>query len=319
MIRLIKTFLLTIPVLAVLFAAYAAYYHFSPGVLAEEKAVLIQGGIRKIAVELEKEGIISDADIFTLVAITTGKNKQFKAGEYLFPAHISPSQVFEKLIRGDILRRRITIPEGFSTAEILELLNATPYLSGMVPQGIVEGSLLPETYEYVRGDSREKLISRMKKEMDDFLAKTWAERAPSLPLKNPYEALILASIIEKETGIASERPVIASVFINRLRLNMRLESDPTVTYGITLGREKLERQLLIADLKTPNPYNTYTIPALPPTPITNPGRDAISAALNPEQTSYLFFVASGNGGHVFATTYQEHLRNVSAYRSKKHQ
>jgi UPF0755 protein len=209
---------------------------------------------------------------------------------------------------------RLTVPEGETTKAVLDLLEANSLLSGPMPASLAEGELLPETYHFSRNASREEVAERMRKSITDLLGELWPKRAEGLPLATPEEAVILASIVEKETGVPEERPLIAGVFINRLLKRMRLQSDPTVTYGITLGQAPLGRALTRRDLNDPTPYNTYQIDGLPPGPIANPGRKALEAVLNPSATDYLYFVADGTGGHAFAKTLREHQNNVNKWR-----
>jgi UPF0755 protein len=230
--------------------------------------------------------------------------------------------VLDKLVAGDVVLRQVTIPEGLTTAQVLDLLAGVDGLEGTISMPPSEGSLLPETYDYTLGDTREMLIERMRKGMDSLIAELWPKRAAELPLKSPEEAVILASIVEKETGIPAERPRVAAVFVNRLKRGMPLQSDPTVIYGLTRGKVAsvangegiLGRKLIRADLDLDNPYNTYRILGLPPGPIANPGRASLEAVLNPPATTELYFVADGTGGHAFASTLEEHNRNVARWR-----
>ena len=212
-------------------------------------------------------------------------------------------------------RFRIAVAEGTTSWQVAESLRQAEFLSGAFAETPPEGALAPDSYEVRRGADRAELLALMQERQATILARAWENRAPNLPLASPEEALILASIIEKETGVADERGVVASVFINRLRVPMRLQTDPTVIYGITLGRGTLGRGLRRSELNAETPYNTYRIDGLPPTPIANPGRASIEAALNPDDTSYLFFVADGSGGHAFATTLAEHNENVARWRA----
>jgi UPF0755 protein len=216
-----------------------------------------------------------------------------------------------------VIIHKITLPEGWNVRQITELLMAESALEGDITLSVPEGSLLPETYYFTAGDTRNMVIKRMQTMMQEVLADSWNKRKVGLPFKTPQEAMVLASIVEKETGVAKERPLVAGVFINRLRIGMPLQTDPSVIYGIEqVTGEALERPLTRKDLETPNAYNTYMIPALPPTPIANPGIDAIQAVLiDPADTDALYFVASGEGGHRFAKTLEEHNRNVAAYRA----
>ena len=210
--------------------------------------------------------------------------------------------------------RRLTVAEGLTTFDVLARLGATEGLKGLAPQGLGEGQLLPETYHFSYGDARADIVRRMRAAMTSAVERLWAARVPDLPLNSPAEALILASIIEKETGLAEERARVASVFINRLRAGMRLQSDPTVVYALTHGQGKLGRRLTRTDLRDQSLYNTYVHKGLPPGPIANPGIAAIAAALNPARSGDLYFVADGSGGHVFARTLAAHNRNVRRWR-----
>jgi len=284
-----------------------------PGPLQVARNVIIPAGtgLDGIATVLRGAGVIQHEYIFVIGTRVFEKARSLKAGEYRIPAKASPRQVMDILSSGKTVVRRLTIPEGLTAAEVVDRLQRAEGLFGdvEVPE---EGSLLPETYHFSYGDQRADLLARMQDSMRDTLARLWEMRAPDLPLASPEEALILASIVERETGIARERGLVAGVFINRLRKGMRLQSDPTVVYGISPGG--LDRPLTRADLKRETPYNTYIIKGLPPTPIANPGIEAIRAVMNPVETDYLFFVADGTGGHAFARTLQEHNRNVRKWR-----
>jgi len=216
------------------------------------------------------------------------------------------------LVDGKAVRHYVTLPEGWSSAQAVDILMKQPVLTGEV-EVPPEGSLWPETYEVTRGETRAAVVARMQRAAKAKLETLWAARSPATVVATPEEAVILASIVEKETGIASERPEVAAVFTNRLRLGMRLESDPTIVYGVTKGRP-LGRGILLSELRNPTPWNTYLVDGLPPTPIANPGEEALKAVLNPPRSEYVFFVADGTGGHVFARTYQEHLLNVARWR-----
>ncbi|MFA5593163.1 MAG: endolytic transglycosylase MltG [Micavibrio sp.] len=324
-----KKFILFFLSLAVAIAALCAVWLFlqirsaqSPGPLAAETIMLIERGrgVAAIAQKLEDTDIIESAFIFKLLTRIDGDRRPLKAGEYQFTAHIKMEEVLEKLRAGDVYDRKVTFPEGMTSWQVVEILNALPDLSGEIDSVPAEGTLLPQTYHYINGDDRAVIIARMQDGLQKALDELWAGRAEDLPVKTPEEALTLASIVEKETGVADERRRVAGVFINRLRRSMPLQSDPTVIYGITQGRIQNEgqgplgRRLLTKDLRAQNPYNTYTNPGLPPGPIANPGRASIEAVLNPEIHDYIYFVADGTGGHVFARTLAEHNRNVANWR-----
>ncbi|WP_343559670.1 endolytic transglycosylase MltG [Kiloniella sp. b19] len=286
------------------------------GPLAEETVVAIPrgAGLASIARTLESEGVIEEALLFRIAVRLQGQAQRLKAGEFAIPAAASMQEVMFALIEGRAVDYSITIPEGRTIVESLALINANKVLEGEITSVPAEGYILPETYHFVRGDTRQGLLDRMTADLEQTLQELWAGRQADLPLNSPEEALILASIVEKETGLAEERPLVASVFVNRLRRGMRLQSDPTVIYGVTLGQEPMGRPISKKDLKTPTPYNTYTIDRLPPTPIANVGRAAIEAVLNPASSNYLYFVADGTGGHAFARTLNEHNRNVAKWR-----
>jgi len=290
--------------------------YVKPGPTLTENTVIIPRGrgVEGIANTLAQAGIIREALIFRLGVRVGGTDKSLKAGEYIFPAKVSPQRVAEILTIGKTVVRRLTIAEGLTTQQVLQQILATDGLEGDVDVSFKEGQLLPETYHFSYGDRRNDLALRMADSMTQTVARLWQGRAKGLPLKTQEEALVLASIVEKETAVAGERPRVAGVFINRLRTKMRLQSDPTVVYGLTGGAGPLGRPLSRADLKQKTPYNTYQISRLPPTPIANPGIAAIAAVLNPEQTLDFYFVADGTGGHVFARTLKEHNRNVAKWR-----
>ena len=228
-------------------------------------------------------------------------------------------EVIEILRSGETLVHRLTVPEGLTSREIVALVNGAEKLSGEIAELPAEGSLLPDTYHFARGDDRGELVARMRQAQADLMSSLWKERAENLPLASPEEAIILASIVEKETGLAEERNLVAGVFVNRLNKKMRLQSDPTVVYGVTMGKAPLGRPLSRKDLKTKTPYNTYTNAGLPPGPIANPGRAALEAVLQPTKTDHLYFVADGSGGHAFAKTLAQHNRNVAKWRKLQKQ
>lgn len=298
---------------------YTEQYFLEPGELSEETVIVIPPGknTKAISYLLADNKIISMPDLFYWTLRATNKDKSLQAGEYIFYPKTTPRQVLSKLINGDVLVHKITIPEGLSTKQILDLIDQNQDLTGSIQKNIPEGVLLPETYKFTLGESKEMIVNRMKKSMQETLDAAWENRSNNSPLKSKEEALILASIIEKETGVPEERSRVAGVFINRLRKSMRLQTDPTVIYAITKGEYVLERPLTKADLKTKSPYNTYLNSGLPPGPIANPGRNSIIAALNPVSTQDLYFVADGSGGHAFAKTLSEHIRNVHKWRKIK--
>jgi UPF0755 protein len=289
--------------------------YIKPGPTISEKTVYIPEGssVGSIANILESEGVIDNAMIFRFGVRLSRVDKGLKAGEFAFSYGVSAKGAAETLINGTTVTRRLTIAEGLTAFQVFDQLVATNGLEDTfdVP---LEGSVLPETYYFSYGDTRSELIKRMVRAMDNNLNRLWRERASGLPFKEPNEALILASIVEKETGVEKERARIAGVFINRLNKGMRLQSDPTVVYGLSKGDGPLGRPLKRSDLKKKTPYNTYTINGLPPGPICNPGLAAIRAVLNPEYTDELYFVADGKGGHVFTNNLKEHNRNAAKWR-----
>lgn len=273
----------------------------------------------EIAAQLEREGIISNRWVFVAghyvrAVMNRSKPQHLKAGEYEFKKGASLELVHATLVEGKSILSKLTLPEGLTSAQIIERLNANEDLDGDITEIPPEGSLLPDTYRFSKGMKRQELIDRMRAEQERFLAAVWEKRQPNLPVANLQEALILASIIEKETGRADERERVAAVFVNRLRKNMRLQSDPTIIYGLVGGQGSLGRPITRSDIDGKTPYNTYQINGLPPTPICNPGRSAIAATLNPANTDDLYFVADGTGGHAFSTTLKEHNAAVANWR-----
>ncbi len=297
--------------------AYWAYQQYTaPGPLTESRVVLVRkgSGVNQIAAQLAHDGIIADAGIFRMGLRFLDRDGSLKAGEYRFPAAITMRQVRSMMVRGETVLRRFTVAEGLTTLEIFDIIAGTEALEGEISLKPEEGRFLPETYYYSLGDSRDTVLGRMRDAMHRTLDELWESRAADLPFKTKEEALILASIIEKETGVDPERGLIAGVFVNRLRKGMRLQTDPTVIYGITNGKGPLGRPLRRSELDRATPYNTYMIGGLPPGPIANPGRESIAAALKPAKTKHLYFVADGTGGHAFARTGKEHERNVLKWR-----
>ncbi|MFT8243543.1 endolytic transglycosylase MltG [Roseomonas sp. BN140053] len=316
--RLLRSLLLLLLLLA-LGAGGAAWWGWqrfgAPGPLAEPTPVVVpRGGTGAITDALRERNVIDDARAFSLAAWVTRAEGPLRAGEYLFPAHASLRDVLEVLRRARPVQRRLTIPEGLNARQIAALLDRAEGLTGETP-ALDEGAVLPDTYSYQWGDARTPLLRRAERAMDAALAEAWEGRAPDLPLASPREALILASIIERETGKPEERPRVAGVFINRLRRNMPLQSDPTVAYAAADGGV-LERALTRADLDRDHPFNTYRNRGLPPAPIAAPGRNSLRAATRPDVTEELYFVADGSGGHAFARTLDEHNRNVARWRAR---
>jgi UPF0755 protein len=287
----------------------------APGPAETETTLMIAPGtsLPRIARMLEDEGVVTDAWLFRIGVMRRDASTALKAGEYGFPPDVSMARVMEMLVNHEAIQHRITVVEGLTSAMAADIIRNDPILVGELTETAPEGSLLPETYLFERGTTRNEMLGRMRRAQEELLAALWPNRKAELPFDTMEEAIILASIVEKETGVGTERPRIAAVFMNRLRIDMRLESDPTIIYGLT-GGEPLGRGLRVSELERPNPYSTYQIDGLPPTPICNPGRDAIAAVLNPPDTEELYFVADGTGGHAFARSYAEHQRNVAAWR-----
>jgi len=270
-------------------------------------------GLKGIAQALADQGVIVRPVVFQLGVRVTGKTALLKAGEYAIPAHASMREIAEILIAGKSIQHKVTVAEGLTSQMVYDIVKHAPDLKGDAGPVPPEGSLLPETYLFQRGETRAAIIAKMQKARTELVDRLWETRAAELPIRTKEEALVLASIVEKETGIAAERPHIASVFVNRLRIGMRLESDPTIIYGITKGYP-IGRRINRSEIDAATPYNTYVIAALPPEPICNPGKDAIAAVLNPIESKDLYFVADGTGGHVFAETVEEQTKNVAAWR-----
>lgn len=315
-------FLLALLVLAALIAAttigWGIKYYNTPGPNINETTVIIPKGtgFKTITAMLEEAGVVEHPQAFSVIAVILDKAKKVQAGEYAFPEHVPPKDVLESLVEGKTVIHRITVPEGLTTFQVLALIQEEEKLEGQIPNDVKEGELLPETYYFSRGDSRREIVSRMRRSMRELLLKLWDERRSDLPYRTPQEAVTLASIAEKETSLDAEYGLVASVYVNRLRKGMKLQADPTVIYGITNGKENFGRRLLYRHLREDSPYNTYVNTGLPPGPIANPGKLAITAALNPPETDYIFFVATGTGGHNFSVTYKEHSRFVDQFRAK---
>ena len=288
----------------------------APGPLDRERSVVIprDTGVRAIAEILKRERIIETPFVFVTAALLTRATSELKAGEYLFDARVSMRGVLEALVEGKSILHLVTIAEGLTSEQIVQRLRESDVLTGELRGIPREGTLLPESYKVMRGTPRQQLISRMSAAHTRVLQEVWERRAPDVPVKTPDELITLASIVEKETGKADERSRVAAVFINRLSRKMRLQSDPTIIYGMVGGKGTLGRPLTREDVDRATPYNTYVIEGLPPGPIANPGRASLEAVANPSRTRELYFVADGSGGHVFASTYDQHLKNVARWK-----
>jgi UPF0755 protein len=302
-----------------------AFKVMGPGPLPAAVDVVVPKGssYKDTAKILQAEGVVDYWWAWWLMARYAAPPGVLHAGEYAIPARASLWDVLDIMRKGEVIVHKITIPEGKTSAEIIALLKREDLLEGEVDQIPPEGSLLPETYHYQRGDTRADIIARMQVAMDVTLNELWAARAPNLPYNEPLDAVTMASIVEKETGMESERATVAGVYVNRLRKGMKLQSDPTTIYALTGGKGSIQdvlgRQLVRSDWKLANPYNTYHVTGLPPGPIANPGRASLLATLKPAQHDYLFFVADGTGGHVFTTKLDDHNRHVNKRREEKKQ
>jgi UPF0755 protein len=299
-----------------IFSFFSINNFYSPGPLRAETTVIIPSGqsLDKISQHLAKANIISQAWLFTWHVRLRGRGAALKAGEYSFSKHISPQEILAKMLKGECIIHQFTVPEGMTTRDIIRMLNLKDDLKNEIKTDIQEGRLFPETYYYTLKDDRNILIGRMRQAMTKTLQRLWATRSQGLPFKSSHEALILASIVEKETGLAQERARIAGVFINRLRKGMPLQSDPTVAYGCFHLEQRPVKTLSHAELQKPTPYNTYLNMGLPPTPICNPGKEALQAVLHPLKTEELYFVADGTGAHIFSKTYEEHKKHHQQWR-----
>ena len=312
-----RPFLFTLALLMVLgggAAAYGFWVYDEPGPLRSSDVVLVpRGGLDQVADALAQEGVVRSAVSLRVAATATRTQGAVHAGELEFPAGASLRQVLAVLRTGRPVQHRLTIPEGLTAAQVALLIERAPALPG-ARAGPADGGLLPEPSASERGPPRAALVERGRAAMDRALERNWAARNTAVPLDTPRDALILASIVERETGKPEERPRVAAVFLNRLRRHMKLQSDPTVAYGASGGSGVLEHGLTRAELERPDPYNTYKIAGLPPGPISMPGLGSLRAVTQPADTDDLFFVADGSGGHVFARTLEEHQRNVARWR-----
>ena len=295
---------------------YAAKIVHTKHTLNEPVLLQVKGGesLKDIALDLENNKLVSKAFYFILYSKIKKIYPKVKAGEYLIEGDVSIKDIADILTGGKVYLRKITFPEGRTAVEAINTLLDNEFLEDDV-EPFEDGEILPETYTFSRGDSRQSIVNKAKKDLQNVLEQAWNERDADLPLKNKQELLILASIVEKETGVVEERPQVASVFVNRLKKGMLLQTDPTVIYAITRGKTELGRALTRKDLEIDSPYNTYKYAGLPPSPICNPGKAAIMAVAHPDKTPYLYFVASGTGGHNFARTLNEHNANVKKWRS----
>jgi UPF0755 protein len=287
-----------------------------PGPLAADKIVNIPhgSGIRDIADVLQREGVIDQPWVFIGGVLALKAREDLKAGEYQFSAHASLRDVVATIVDGKVVTHQINLPEGLTSEQIVARLLQDDILTGNIKEIPREGSLLPDTYNFTRGISREQIIQRMQTAQQRLVKEIWDRHSPDLPLKTPDQLVILASLVEKETAKPEERTRVAAVFVNRLKQRMRLQSDPTIIYGLVGGKATLGRPIMKSEIDQPTPYNTYQIDGLPPGPICNPGRASLEAAANPARTRELYFVADGAGGHLFAESYDQHQKNVARLR-----
>jgi UPF0755 protein len=311
------TVLILIAVAGGVLFAVAKHRFDAAGPLEKEKVVNIPPrlGIRDIADLLVKEGVIDHPFTFVVSALLAKTRDELKFGEYQFPKQASLHDVINTIVDGKVVQHQITIPEGLTSEQIVQRLLETEILAGNIKEIPREGSMLPESYRYTRGTPRDQLIQRMQQAQTRIVQEVWDRRMPDLPLKTSQQLVTLASIVEKETGRADERTRVAAVFVNRLKQRMKLQSDPTIIYGLVGGKGTLGRPILRSEIEQPTPYNTYVIDGLPPGPIANPGRAALEAVANPARTKELYFVADGTGGHAFSETLDQHMRNVGRLRA----
>jgi peptidoglycan lytic transglycosylase G len=286
------------------------------GPLAADRIVNIPrgSGMRDIADILSREGVIDQPWLFIGGVLVLKAREDLKAGEYEFKAHSSMRDVVATIVEGKVVAHQVSIPEGLTSEQIVSRLRQDDVLAGDIKEIPREGSLLPDTYNFARGVTREQMVQRMQQAQQRLLREVWEHRAPDLPLKTPEQLVVLASLVEKETGKPEERTRVAAVFVNRLKQKIRLQSDPTIIYGLVGGKGTLGRPIMKNEIEQPTPYNTYIIDGLPPGPIANPGRASLEAAANPARTRELYFVADGTGGHAFAETYEQHQKNVARLR-----
>jgi UPF0755 protein len=318
--------IITILILLMIGAGVSYYYGRqileSAGPLKEDKVVNIpaRAGKRDISDALQKEGVINvNPWIFIGSVYALKASSDLKPGEYLFQKHASLRDVIGTIVEGKVVQHAITVPEGLTSEQIVARLSDNDIFAGSVREIPREGTLLPETYKFPRGTTRDQVVQRMQQTQKRVLAEIWERRNPDIPVKSPEQLITLASIVEKETGRADERSRVAAVFTNRLRQKIKLQSDPTIIYGLVGGRGTLGRPIKRSEITAPSPYNTYVIEGLPPGPISNPGRASLEATANPARTRDLFFVADGTGGHTFTETYDAHQKNVAKLRAmEKH-
>ncbi|CDP52387.1 endolytic transglycosylase MltG [Paradevosia shaoguanensis] len=293
---------------------------YSAGDIPQDTTFLVEPGssLGLTAERLETQGLIDNRMIFQAAGMALKKQGKLKAGEFKIAAHSSMADILTELTEGVPVLYGVTVPEGFTSWQVIERINGDSHLIGEISNMPPEGSILPNTYSYIPGDTRQSVLDKMQAAQKKALDEIWAGRDPDLPIKTPEELVTLASVVEKETGVATERPQVAAVFVNRLKKGMRLQSDPTIIYGITKGQSTLGRGLKKSEIEAKTPYNTYQIDGLPAGPIANPGIESLRAAANPAKTKDLYFVAAGatpSDGHLFAENYADHRKNVAKWRA----
>ena len=299
--------------LGALVLIWFAWGWYGGGPVAKDSAFTVPDGatLTSVAGKLEDDGLVSSSDAFLLRAKILGSGDPVQRGEFAIPAGASPATILDTLQHGQVIRRFVTVPEGLPSIMVYEKLMAEPLLTGPIPVP-AEGSVLPDTYDFERGEARTRVLARMQAAMTNYLAEAWSKRKPGIAVSTPQEAVTLASIVEKETGVASERRMVAGLYSNRVKQGMPLQADPTIIYPLTKGKP-LGRRIRQSEIAAVNGYNTYTMRGLPNGPITNPGRESIAAVLDPAPTEALYMVANGKGGHVFASTLAEHNANVGKW------
>src|SRR4051795_2303035 len=316
-----------ITILIILMIGAGATYYYgrqileAPGPLLEDKVVNIpqRAGKRDIADVLTREGVIDvNAWVFIGGVFALKASSDLKPGEYSFQKNASLRDVIATIVEGKVVQHSVTIPEGLTSEQIVARLSENDIFSGAVQEIPREGTLLPETYKFPRGTTREQVIQRMQQAQKRVLAEIWERRSQDIPIKTPEQLVTLASIVEKETGKPDERSRVAAVFTNRLKQKIKLQSDPTIIYGLVGGKGTLGRPIMRSEIEQPTPYNTYVVEGLPPGPIANPGRASLEATANPARTKEIYFVADGTGGHVFSESYDQHLKNVARLRVIEH-
>ncbi len=301
-----------------LLLALIMYYNAPNSYHRQDKRFIVESGmtLRQVVEKLHEEKIVKSPTAFLYIGqFIKGLDPKVRYGEYFFEKNISYYKILHKMIKGNVFFRKITIAEGLSTHSAMSIIDNSKGLIGQLPEKVKEGSLLPETYFYSYNDTKTSIVKRMQDAMNKTLEELWEHRDHSLPIATKEQALILASIVEKETSIEAERAKVASVFLNRLHKGIKLQSDPTIIYSFTFGDKKLERPIKVSDIQNNSAFNTYHIYGLPPSPICNPGLASIKAVLNPIHTDYIYFVASGNGDHIFSSTLKDHNNNVAQYRN----